>query len=434
MAKIAILGSGMAGSGAVHRLHTEGLSSTMYEMKSHHGGHTSSYKFDEGFIFDEGPHVSFTKNERIQNLFAANVNQEYEIIQTQVNNYWQGHWIKHPAQCNLYGLPQDLVVEILKDFIHAQHHDYGEIHNYADWLIASFGKTFAKTYPMEYGWKYHTTTADNMSTDWLGPRLYRPSLDEVLNGVLSPKTPDVHYISHFRYPTHNGFVSYLDPYPEKTDLHLNHKLVKLDPKAKELHFANGVITDYEQVISSIPLPDLIPMIAGVPEDVLEASQTLACTTCVVVSIGLDREDISPAHWSYFYDRDFIFTRLSFPHMLSPKTVPPGAGSIQAELYYSSKYKPLDRSPQDCIEPTIADLKRCGLIREEDKILFTHAMLIPYANVIFDLDRADAIAKVHGYLDDIGVAYCGRYGDWGYMWTDESFISGEKAAQKVLGRL
>jgi len=55
----------------------------------------------------------------------------------------------------------------------------------------------------------------------------------------------------------------------------------------------------------------------------------------------------------------------------------------------------------------------------------------YAQVIFDLERADALAKVHGYLDDIGIAYCGRYGDWLYIWTDEAFISGENAAQKVL---
>ena len=33
--------------------------------------------------------------------------------------------------------------------------------------------------------------------------------------------------------------------------------------------------------------------------------------------------------------------------------------------------------------------------------------------------------------NLGIAYCGRYGDWGYMWTDESFISGEKAADRAL---
>ena len=42
--------------------------------------------------------------------------------------------------------------------------------------------------------------------------------------------------------------------------------------------------------------------------------------------------------------------------------------------------------------------------------------------------------VHGFLDDVGIAYCGRYGDWAYLWTDESFISGERAAETALGSL
>ncbi len=53
---------------------------------------------------------------------------------------------------------------------------------------------------MQYTRKYHLTTAENMSTDWLGPRIYRPSLEEVLRGALSPSAPNIHYITHFRYP------------------------------------------------------------------------------------------------------------------------------------------------------------------------------------------------------------------------------------------
>jgi hypothetical protein len=55
-------------------------------------------------------------------------------------------------------------------------------------------------------------------------------------------------------------------------------------------------------------------------------------------------------------------------------------------------------------------------------------------VIFDHDRAPSLKVVHGFLDEIGVGYCGRYGDWGYMWTDESFKSGERAAETTLSRL
>ena len=431
---VAIVGTGMAGFGAFHRLHTDGVRPVLYDKNDHYGGHTSSHRFDGGFVVDEGPHVSFTKVERLQRLFADNVGHDYQVLTTRVNNYWKGHWIKHPAQCNLHGLPTDLVVDILRDFVTAQHSEYGPIKNYADWLIAAYGATFATTFPMEYGLKYHTTTADNMTTEWLGPRLYRPTLDEVVRGALSPSTADVHYIGHFRYPSRDGFAAYLAPFAARADLRLGHALVAVDPRTRTLEFANGVVTRYEHLITSVPLPELIPMIAGTPGDVLEAARTLACTTAVIVTVGIDRSDLIDAHWTYFYDRDVVFTRLSTPHLQSPHNVPPGAGSLQAEVYYSRKYRPLDRTPDECIEPVIRDLRRVGLLRDTDTILFRHAMLIPYANVIFDLDRSAALATVRGYLEDVGILVCGRYGEWGYQWTDEAFLSGETAAQRVLDRM
>jgi protoporphyrinogen oxidase len=439
MERVVILGSGMAGWGAAYRLHQEGVPSLMYDKNTYYGGHTASFKHPSGFIFDEGPHVSFTKHERLQKLFAESVNGKYEIIHARPNNHWKGHWIKHPAICNLSGLPTDLVVKCLRDFIEAHHDQQNNterrpVNNYADWLIASYGKTFAETFPMEYGFKFHTTTADNMSTDWLGPRLYRAKLEEVLTGALSPETPDVHYVDYVRYPSYDGFVSYLSLLPTRTEINLGHQLVKVDPGAQELHFANGIVAGYDALISSVPLTELVPMIVGAPPDVVEAAKKLACTGCVIVNLGINRPDLSEGQWTYFYDRDICFSRLSFPHMFSPHTAPPGCGSIQAEVYFSQKYRPLQGSPEDCVAPVVADLKRCGVLREDDQILHTNVHVSRYAQVIFDLERADALATVHGYLDDVGVAYCGRYGDWLYIWTDESFISGETAAQKALDRL
>ena len=421
----------MAGYGAAHRLREAGVRAVIFDKRGHYGGHTASFNYDGKYTFDEGPHVSFTKHERIQKLFADNIDNKYETLQTKVNNYWKGHWIKHPAQVNLYGLPTDLVVNVIKDFVAAQHKQHGEITNYEQWLRASFGDTFAETFPMQYTIKYHTTEAKNMSLDWIGPRLYQAKLEEVLRGALMPSSADVHYITGFRYPSHGGFVSYLKRFMESADLRLNHALAAIDPKKKEIKFANGVTTPYKGIISSVPLPDLLPMIQGVPRDVLDAAAKLACTELVIVNLVINRPDIIDAHWTYIYDQDIFFTRLSTPHLQSPNNVPPGCGSIQAECYYSKKYRPLDRKPKDCIEPVIRDLRRCGLLREEDQILFKDTMHIEYANVIFDLERAAALKTVHGYLDDLGIAYCGRYGGWVYIWTDESFMSGEKAAEKVL---
>lgn len=431
MPNIVVLGTGMAGLGAAYKLHGEGITPTLYDKNGYYGGHTTTIRYDNNFIFDLGPHISFTKDTRIQDLLADAVDQQYETVQINLNNYWRGHWPTHPVQLNLHGLPEDVIIKVIEDFVEERGRPEPPIKNYADWLLASFGRSFAELFPMQYTRKYHTTTADNMTTDWLGPRIYRPNLQEVLRGAISPTAPNIHYITHFRYPTHGGFISYLKKLVPLGNLKLGHELVSINPKTRQLSFSNGHVTSYDGLVSSVPLPDLLRMIEGAPSDVVAAAGLLACSTCVLVNVGVNRPDLSPAHMSYFYDEDICFSRMSFPHMLSPNNVPEGAGSVQAEVYFSEKYKPLTGKPEDWIEPVIADLRRCGILRDSDTIISSAAWLLRYANVIFDLDRTAALKTVHAYLDDIGIAYCGRYGDWGYMWTDESFKSGELAAEKAL---
>jgi protoporphyrinogen oxidase len=431
---VVVLGSGMAGCGAAHRLHEQGIRPVMYDKDSYHGGHTASFRYETGFLFDIGPHISFSKDERIQRLFADSVEGRYEKIQVSLNNYWRGYWPKHPVQVHLHGLPEDTIVKVIADFVEARQLPEEAPKNYSEWLLASFGRTLAEQFPMRYTRKYHTTDASNMTTDWLGPRIYRPSLEEVIRGAISPTAPHEHYVNHFRYPSDGGFIRYLNKFLPMGDLHLNHKVTSLDPGARHLKFENGLAASYDVLISSVPLPELVRLLPGVPSEVARAAGLLACSTCVLVNIGVNREDLSKAHMTYFYDEDICFTRLGFPHMLSSKNAPPGTGSIQAEIYFSSKYKPFSGTAEDWIKPVISDLRKVGLLREGDEVLSSKAMLLPYANIIFDLDRTAALKTVHGYLDELGIAYCGRYGDWGYLWTDESFVSGEKAAERSLNRL
>src|SRR5882724_5436266 len=90
---IVVLGSGMAGYGAAHQLSKEGIAPVMYDKNSYYGGHTTSLHYETGFTFDVGPHISFTKDPRIQELFAESVGGKFETIQIHLNNYWKGHWM-----------------------------------------------------------------------------------------------------------------------------------------------------------------------------------------------------------------------------------------------------------------------------------------------------------------------------------------------------
>jgi protoporphyrinogen oxidase len=155
----------MAGFGAANALFENGIRAKIYDKRPRPGGLTSSFGTGDGFVFDEGVHISFTKNSRVKDLFAESTGRQYQVGNVYCNNYWKGHWIKHPAQVNLHGLPADLVVNCIRDFVDARHIVDPTIENYEDWLMAAYGQTFANTFPMVYTRKYHTTDAANMSTD-----------------------------------------------------------------------------------------------------------------------------------------------------------------------------------------------------------------------------------------------------------------------------
>lgn len=87
---VVVIGSGMAGFGAASRLNAEGIRPVVYDRNDYYGGHTASFRDASGFLFDLGPHISFTKDARIQNLLASHVDQQYEALQVKLDNYWQG--------------------------------------------------------------------------------------------------------------------------------------------------------------------------------------------------------------------------------------------------------------------------------------------------------------------------------------------------------
>jgi protoporphyrinogen oxidase len=67
---VVVLGSGMAGFGATSFLRTQGIRPVVYDKAAYYGGHTASFRDPNGFLFDLGPHISFTKDPRIQALLA----------------------------------------------------------------------------------------------------------------------------------------------------------------------------------------------------------------------------------------------------------------------------------------------------------------------------------------------------------------------------
>jgi len=434
MKRIVIIGAGMAGIGAAYRFYCNNIRTVVFEKKNYPGGNSASYTTKDGFIFNYFPYSLYTKMERVRKLLHHSLNEKLEVVQSHINCYWKGYWVKHPVQANLCGLPKSLIARIIKEYFEATPENGNQAINFKEWLYFTFGKTFTNTFPANYFEKYYTTPIENIDVSETKPYIYHPTFDEILLGAISDETKDILFNTNIYYPSNEVLRTFTNSVLKNTQFKFEYSVKLIDAIKKFIVFENGEFEKYDYLISTMPLPELVKRIYGLPYKIQMAVDKLVYTSCVVVNIVVNRKNLSNAHQTYFYDQNIIFSKLTFPGVISKSNTSYMGDSIQAEIYFSKKYKPLHLMPENFIEPTIFSLIRCGILRNDDRIIYKEANLVPYANIIYDFDRKANLSIIHKYLNEAEIYYCGRYGDWENKIGDEAFISGENAAQKIINKM
>lgn len=411
-----ILGAGISGLGAAYALHKTGKAAVIVEKDNTYGGLCGSFTID-GFTFDRFVHLSFAKDERINQIFHNSCGELIRHIPNPFNIY-QGKWIKHPAQNNLYPLSEEEKKLIIDDFLARPSAESTVPNNYEDWLRLQFGSYFAEHFPMIYTQKYWMKEAKDLRTEWIGKRIYQPSVDEVIQGSRSPNTPITYYAKEMRYPMKGGYKSLLKSLADVADIRYGFEVNKIDINKKIVCFRNGEIIEYDTLYSSIPLPVIVNCIDNAPNDIRKAASKLEVTSGYHISIALSTTNIPPYLWWYIYDQDILAARVYSPSLKSPNNAPVGCSSLQMEVYCTKdKY-----THQELIDGTVGKLISLGIIKEQD-ILFTHIGFEPYANVIFSNPIYESRETVKSYLKENGIIPIGRFGEWDYLWSDQSLLSG-----------
>jgi len=418
--KTVILGAGISGLSAGYHLQKKGIESTVYEQDSEWGGLCGNFTVD-GFRFDKAVHLHFSSSDYVKDFFKKSA--EYNSLPSESSNYYQGTWIRHPAQNNLAPLPAEEKVKIISDFIKNKALDEHDITDYESWLKAQYGDYFSENFPMRYTRKYWSVEAKDLSTTWMGPRMYQPNIEEVLLGSYTTDTPNKYYVDSFRYPKKGGFKNYLSLLADSCDIELNKKAVFIDPDKKIVRFSDDSEVKYDNLVSSVPLPDLIKCIESAPKEVHKAAQNLFATSIAIVSLGFNKPKIPEYLWYYIYDEDFLPARCHSPSIKSDDNVPEGCSSVQFETYFSTK-RDLQIKGQELIEHVLEKAYKMNLFKEED-VIAKDVRILPYGNVVFYKGMEDDREIVHNYLDSVNIHYIGRFGKWGYLWTDASFLSGKE---------
>jgi protoporphyrinogen oxidase len=421
--EIAILGGGIAGLGAHFAALRSGIKATIYEARRTPGGLLDNFSI-EGFRFDQAVHLSFASEPLVREIFDQT---PYWRHSSTAYCYEGATRLKHPVQNNLYPLPIEDRISLIKSFL--QRPESTNSKDYESWLRHQYGDQIADRFPLKYTHKYWDTPARNLSTTWIGDRMRRATLEEILAGAMSADTPNHYYAKEMRYPKTGGYRAFLNPLLATADIKCGHRCIEIDTHNRKLSFANGEIIHYDTLLSTLPLPELPALCKAMPQEIEFSATQLVATSVDLISIGMKGTAIRDL-WLYIYDDDIYASRAYSPSVKSPANAPDGHSSLQFEIYNRGT-RPR-HSPAELRKNTLMALERLG-ISAGNQVLFVDHRRIRYGNVIFELGMETHRENVISWCDSVGVHSCGRFGAWDYLWSNQSFLSGYNKTHTAINK-
>jgi protoporphyrinogen oxidase len=423
--KILILGGGIAGLSASYFLKRYGIPNIIIEKNKNPGGLLDNIQI-KGFTFDNFVHLSLAKNKFVKDFFKKST-QSF-VHNPRPNNYYKGKWITHSPQNHLYPLSFREKFKIIFSFIIRKKIKIDDNTNYEDWLKSTYGEYFAKNFPMQYTLKYWKLSAKKMSSKWVSFRMNRPKLFDILKGAFFPIYKNTYYAQNLKYPKKGGFKSYLSILLRNKNILCSSNIIEIDCLYKTIKLQSGKTIEYDQLISSIPLPEICKIIKKIPRKIIKTSNELKYTSGIIISIGL-KKPVKTKMWFYIYDKQIKTARVYSPSIKSKFNAPRGCGSLQAEIYLNQNEKINSSLIKKIEDKTINDLIKMKIFKSED-IIVKNAKYIKYANVVFDKNIYKKREIVRDFLKKNKIYLIGRFGKWDYLWSDQAFMSGKLVADKI----
>jgi protoporphyrinogen oxidase len=424
-----VVGGGLAGLACAREL---GESCTLLEAADRVGGLCRT-ELTDGFSFDWTGHWLHARDPEIRKLIeerwlAGNLLD----VQRRARIYSQGVWTTFPYQFHLHGLPPRTVSECVLGFIDATLGPGGAelrgrpLRNAAEFILRHLGEGLARHFMFPYNEKLYTVPCEELSPEWGGRFIPRPSLAEVVNGAVGPAREDVGYNASFWYPRKHG----IEALPRaiaadlRCEVRLSSREQRLNLDARRVRLASAEELPCDALILTAPLPTCVRLLSDAPAEVREAAARLRAVSVTVVEVGARDVGGERFHWAYFPEKEFAFYRIGSPSLVNPALAPAGFRSFAVEFAH--------RGPPDAprfIEQALDGLSRCGLI-ERGGVVLSRARTIEVAYVLFDHHHATATATVQAHFHRHGVQLAGRYGKWEYSSMEDAIVSGRDAARNL----
>ena len=436
---IVIVGAGLAGLSTAY--HLNGVPYRLFEREPEVGGLCRSYR-KAGFTFDYTGHLLHFRQAQIKALVERLLAGRLEKHSRRSYIYSHRTYTEYPFQVNTFGLPPEVVRECLLGFIatltnaSTTEHRPPEERSFKAWILENLGEGMAKHFMVPFNEKLWQVSLDELTSDWVSWLVPKPELKDVVNGALGIKDKAFGYNPSFLYPAQSGIEALPRSFlPGVREVECGSTLIEVDTERRQAVFActrpdgsqETRVEEYETLISTIPVPELVRRCTVLPEAVREAAEGLRCVSVYNVNLGVPREQITDKHWVYFPEPEYPFYRAGFPMNFSPSLGPAGCSSLYVEV----SHQPTEIIPEALLTQRIRDgLERAGIFRPNEELVVADIKDIRYAYVLFDKHRARVLPAILAELERLGIHSIGRYGRWEHTSMEDAISQGALLAERL----
>ena len=425
-----IIGGGPSGLSMAMFLRDE---CTVLEMQDHPGGRASTFERD-GFTFDHGPHIMFSRNKPVLEFMVASLGDNVHQCRRNNKISFKSRLVKFPFENDLHSLPLEDNFECIRDYLFNPFRDrYPDPADLEQWLLAHFGRSICDKYLIPYNEKVWNVPVAQLSMLW-ADRIPLPDPQDVLKSSLGYETEGYLHQLYYHYPLHGGYQAISQAWSERVDDIVYDFTVQA---VRRLSDGGWEVTDgrearrFDRLVSTMPVHDLVRIVdLEVPNRVREAVDSLIVNPMYVVSLGVRGEDRDQFTAVYFPEADFAVNRISYPRTFSPHNAPEGTHSIQAEITCREDSDLWRASEPEILEHVIEGLERRRLISGRDSLVFTDVMRARHAYVVYDVGYEQRAELVRSWFRDQGIELVGRFSYFEYVNVDGAVIR----AMDVAGRM
>ena len=395
--------------------------SIVIDQSSSPGGHARSI-IDGDWVFDRGPHIMFSRNKLVLDLMIKSLGANIHECKRKNVVCVNGKMARYPIENDLGQLDPDDTMATLRDLVqsHVDQLHKSEVENLEAWFETRFGKSLTDIYFRPYNEKLWKTPLRELSMLW-ADRIPNPPLEDVIKGALGMPVEGYLHQLFYQYPKHGGYSSLVDSWSlgidnERLKLGLKVERIENNTSGLRVQFGNNLEIFCQNVVSTIPLRNLINIIDDCSSEICELVRSLPVNPMRIVTLGIKGEDSNNYTAAYVADPAIPFNRVSFPKVFSPFNAPPGHYLVQAEITFSPSEMPdvLDR--HELVEITKQQLLDLDLIHDGE-IVKSWVHEYEDAYVVYPKNYVSTIEEIRKYFVSRGVHIHGRFGAHEYLNVD-----------------